>query len=146
MSRLSPRSSLSVMKVLSLPRGQRAQLSRAITGTSPRLSLILSVDSQKEIERSKINLHMVYCMKNITKCPYCKVQVDVKELQTHIDDAQKQDLAQAALTGNLEALRKVQQHGGDLSKYQNEADAMNSLLHYAVKGNQSYIVEYFAFL
>ena len=89
MSRLSPHSSLSVMKVLLLPKVQRAQLSRAITGTSFTLSLILSVDSQKEIERSKINLHMVYCMKNITKCPFCKVQVDVKELQTHIDDAQK---------------------------------------------------------
>lgn len=50
---------------------------------------MLSVDSQKEIDRSKISLHMVYCMKNITKCPYCKAQVDVKELQTHIDDAQK---------------------------------------------------------
>jgi hypothetical protein len=76
------------MRALSLPKAQRALLSPAITGTS-LLSLTLSVDSQKEIDRSKINLHMVYCMKNITKCPYCKAQVDVKELQTHIDDAQK---------------------------------------------------------
>ena len=89
MSRLSPRSSLLVMRALLLPKGQRAQLSPAITGTSSLLSLMLSVDSQKEIDRGKISLHMVYCMKNITKCPYCKAQVDVKELQTHIDDAQK---------------------------------------------------------
>jgi len=41
----------------------------------------------------------------------------------------------AAQSGDIDALRKVQLHGGDIGKYQNEADAMNSLMHYAVKSN-----------
>jgi len=52
-------------------------------------------------------LHMVYCLKNITRCPYCKTQVDVKELQEHIDESQKMDLVAATQGGDLETLRKV---------------------------------------
>jgi len=80
---------------------------------------------------------MVYCLKNITKCPFCKAQVDVKELQAHIDDSQapRQDLVYAAQSGNLELLRRVQSHGGEITRFQNEADANNTLLHYAVKNS-----------
>jgi hypothetical protein len=42
---------------------------------------------------------MVYCLKNITKCPYCKVQVDIKDLPAHIEEAasKKDELAGAVL-------------------------------------------------
>jgi hypothetical protein len=38
---------------------------------------------------------MAYCLKNITKCPYCKLQVDIKDLPEHIEEAssKKEDLA-----------------------------------------------------
>jgi hypothetical protein len=52
----------------------------------------------------------------------------------------------AAQTGNIDSLRQVQQHGGEIGKYQNEADAMNSLMHYAVKANQKETVEFLAFM
>jgi hypothetical protein len=40
--------------------------------------------SDKEIDKKNYDLHIVYCLKNITKCPYCKSKEDVKELQVHI--------------------------------------------------------------
>jgi len=39
----------------------------------------------QEIARRNYDLHIVYCMKNITKCPYCQAVCDIKELKEHID-------------------------------------------------------------
>lgn len=41
----------------------------------------LTFNSSKEIDKKNYDLHIVYCLKNITKCPYCKVQCDMKDLQ-----------------------------------------------------------------
>lgn len=78
--------------------------------------LLISVFSSREIDRKNIDLHMVYCLKNITKCPYCKLQVDIKDLPTHIEEAasKKDELAAAVLANNLELIKSVQIHGGDL--------------------------------
>ena len=42
--------------------------------------LLLNLLSGKEIAKQSFDLHHVYCMKNITKCAFCKTQVDSKEL------------------------------------------------------------------
>jgi hypothetical protein len=44
------------------------------------------MESSKEIDRKNLDLHMVYCLKNITRCPYCKLQVDIKGLPQHIEE------------------------------------------------------------
>ena len=43
-------------------------------------------------------------------------------------------------------LRQAQTHGGEITRFQNESDASNSLLHYAVKNNQLEILDYLLIL
>lgn len=59
---------------------------------------------------------MVYCLKNITKCPYCKLQVDIKDLPSHIEEAasKKEGLATAAQQGDVDLIKSVHTHGGDI--------------------------------
>jgi hypothetical protein len=47
----------------------------------------------------------------------------------------REELVTAVATGDIEILKSVQAHGGEITKYQNDSDAMNSLLHYAVKAS-----------
>jgi heterodisulfide reductase subunit C len=67
---------------------------------------------------------MLYCLKNITKCPYCKLQVDIKHLPTHIEEAVaiRDGLVQAVQTNDIELLRKVYTHGGDIMGYKVSAE------------------------
>jgi hypothetical protein len=45
------------------------------------------------------------------------------------------------MTGNLDLLKSVQTHGGEITRYINETDANNSLLHYAIKGAKTETVD-----
>jgi len=47
----------------------------------------------------------------------------------------REELVTAVGAGDIEALKSVQAHGGEITKYQNDSDSMNSLLHYAVKAS-----------
>lgn len=87
---------------------------------------------------------MVYCLKNITKCPYCKLQVDIKDLTSHIEEAasKKEDLVNAVQTNNIELLKSVQVHGGDLGGHKVATEQDASLMHIAVKANQIEVVDY----
>jgi hypothetical protein len=87
---------------------------------------------------------MVYCLKNITKCPYCKLQVDIKDLNSHIEEAagNKEDLVNSVQTNNLEVLKRVHVHGGDITSYRVPTEQDASLMHIAVKANQIEVVDY----
>ncbi|CDW74055.1 ankyrin repeat protein [Stylonychia lemnae] len=99
----------------------------------------------KEIDKKNFDLHVVYCLKNITRCPFCKQQVDVKELQSHIEESagSKDDVLAATINGDLEKLKIMQLHGQDLRVWVNENESSNSVLHYAVKNNKRDIVDGF---
>ena len=40
------------------------------------------------MDKSKFTLHYNFCIKHITKCPYCSEPHPLDELQQHIDEAQ----------------------------------------------------------
>lgn len=42
----------------------------------------------KSIQASKFQLHYNFCLKNVTKCPFCNDPVQISELQSHIDESQ----------------------------------------------------------
>lgn len=48
--------------------------------------------------------------------------------------------------GNIELLRTVQTHGGEITRYQNEGDANNTLLHYAVKLAKFEVIDFLVLL
>eukprot|EP00347_Sterkiella_histriomuscorum_P002204 403369067 len=98
----------------------------------------------QEINRKNFDLHVVYCLKNITKCPFCKIQVDMKELQVHIDEnaGRQENIESAIQTGDLEKLKNMQLHGQDLKNWVNQEDQNNSCLHYAAKANKKDIIEF----
>jgi len=97
-----------------------------------------------EINKKNYDLHVIYCSKNITKCPYCKVPQDIKTLQEHIQSVQgsTDKVLSVVEEGNIDELKQMHVHGFDFDVFKNESDNNNTIMHYAVKKNQKEIIEF----
>lgn len=58
----------------------------------------------------------------------------------------REELLAAVAAGDVDCLKAVQAHGGEVTKFCNDADSNNGLLHYAVRGNQTAVVDYLLLL
>ena len=76
----------------------------------------------KEIAKQSFQLHYTYCVKNIKKCPYCKVPVMSKEMDEHIEEGKgnTESMKKAAEESDLEQLKKFVQHGAELNDFKDE--------------------------
>lgn len=83
-------------------------------------------------------MHNLYCLKNITKCPHCRVIVDSKELEQHIGEKKgnSESLLKTIEAGDLETLKIMTEHEFNLQDFENEEDNLNTALHYATKADK----------
>ena len=79
-------------------------------------------------------MHYAYCVKNITRCAFCRTVLDAKELEKHIADAKGSvaDMVQCVRDGDVPRLKAMSEHGQSL-ECANELDSCNTLVHYAVR-------------
>ena len=94
--------------------------------------------------KQSFQLHYAYCIKNITKCPYCLEPIATKELQSHIDEMKGTDeqVKQLALDGKFEELKKRLLHGASVSDYRDKDNWNNSLIHIAAKSNNKELISF----
>lgn len=79
-------------------------------------------------------MHTNYCLKNISKCPFCARPHPTKEMQQHIEEARGDTarIEKALSSTDFDALTEMIQHGLDVNK-QNEFPNSEGLLHLAVR-------------
>jgi len=46
----------------------------------------MTLSSGSEINKASYELHVAYCLKNIVKCPYCVKKINLKAIDTHIEE------------------------------------------------------------
>ena len=87
------------------------------------------------IEKEKMDLHSVYCERNMTQCSYCKAKLNKKHLDVHVREerGEPMDLVEAIQNGRLESIQTMMDHGNDIYKLD---DKENTLLHHAVRNMQ----------
>lgn len=105
---------------------------------------IVCDNCSKEVAKQSFQLHYNYCVKNISKCPYCKVPVLTKEMEQHVEQFKGTDeqILQAIQEGNFDALNKMQIHGADFNSYKDVNDKDNSLLHIAAKMDNKELIDF----
>ena len=87
------------------------------------------------IDKEKLDLHSVYCERNMTQCSYCKAKINKKYFDVHVREerGEPNDLIEAIANGRLESIQTMLDHGNDIYRL-DERDS--SLMHHAVKNLQ----------
>ena len=85
----------------------------------------------------------MYCVKNITRCSYCRRVVDMREVEKHVDEMRGSPslMMDAVKDGDVLRLRNMVEHGQQLEAPNGE-DNNNTLIHYAVRFNQKNVLDY----
>ena len=82
-------------------------------------------------------MHYNFCIKNVTKCTLCYEPVQVSDMETHIMEAKgtQESWAEAIVVFDETKLLKMKDHGTEIFKMKD--DQGQSILHIAVKGDNS---------
>ena len=85
----------------------------------------------------------MYCVKNITRCAFCRAVVDRHDVEKHIAEKRGSPALRmdAVKDGDVQRLKSMVEHGQQLEE-PNEEDNSNTLAHYAVLFNQKKVLDY----
>ena len=87
-------------------------------------------------------MHYNYCIKNISKCPFCGKPFPTKEMQEHIDEMKGDPSQIKALAeeGKIDVLKNMAIHGADVVGFMDAENMNNSLMHIAAKANNKELI------
>ena len=82
------------------------------------------IKSSKEVAKQSFQLHNNYCVKNISKCQFCKQPVAKSEMEDHLEEMQgSEELArESANNGDFEKLKNMMEHGADILNFKDKAN------------------------
>ena len=98
----------------------------------------------QQVAKQSFQLHYTYCVKNISKCPFCLEPFQTKELQEHVEEMKGDDDAIKTLAqeGKFEELKKFLVHGANVLSFKDKENWNNSLLHVASKANNKELIQF----
>ena len=104
----------------------------------------LCENCNQEVPQGNLDLHLVQCLRRISRCKVCNEPLVSAELENHIQEhvGSMEDMSRDLEAGNIQGIESRFAHGARIDMV-TEDDYANTLLHLAVRSGKREIVQYF---
>ena len=104
----------------------------------------LCENCNQEVPHDNLDLHLVQCLRRITRCKVCNEPLVSSELEKHVQEhiGTIEDMSRDIEAANIQGIESRFAHGARIEMVSEDANA-NTLLHLAVKTGKREIVQYF---